>query len=175
MKIPSINKMVNQVRFSWYFRLRHRWVKVGSNVYVQRGCFFGGVSREIVIGNNVGIGFNCMFLCRCIIGADVLVASNCHFVNRGDHRYNFVGKSIRDSGRGFIGSIIIGNDVWIGESAIILAPVVIGHGSIVAAGSVVTDDVPEFSIVAGNPAKVIKMRFNQSDMKTHQDLISKKS
>mgnify|MGYP006092335923 CR=1 FL=1 len=59
-------------------------------------------------------------------------------------------------------SIYIGNDVWIGHSAIILGGVKIGDGSIIAAGSVVTKNVAEYSVVAGNPAKVIKKRFSQN-------------
>lgn len=53
----------------------------------------------------------------------------------------------------------IGNDVWIGQRCIIRSGVTIGHGAIVAAGSVVTKDVPPYAIVAGVPARVIKMRF----------------
>lgn len=53
----------------------------------------------------------------------------------------------------------IGNDVWIGESAIIKAGVKIGDGAVVASGSVVVKDVPPYAIVGGNPAKVIRMRF----------------
>jgi len=55
----------------------------------------------------------------------------------------------------------IGNDVWIGSNAIVLQGVRIGNGAIVAAGAVVTKDVPAFSIVAGVPAKIIKKRFNE--------------
>ncbi|PAE38191.1 hypothetical protein CHI06_18905 [Bacillus sp. 7884-1] len=54
---------------------------------------------------------------------------------------------------------IIGNDVWIGGNAVVMRGVNIGDGAIVAAGAVVTKDVPDYSIVAGVPAKVIKMRF----------------
>lgn len=52
--------------------------------------------------------------------------------------------------------IVIGNDVWIGFNSIILKGVTIGRGAIVAAGSVVTKDIPEFSIAAGNPARIVK-------------------
>jgi virginiamycin A acetyltransferase len=58
------------------------------------------------------------------------------------------------------GDTIIGHDVWIGMEALVLPGVTIGHGSIVAARSVVTHDVPPFAIVAGNPAKVVKIRFD---------------
>lgn len=54
--------------------------------------------------------------------------------------------------------ITVGNDVWIGRRAMVMPGVSIGNGSIVAAGAVVTRDVPEFSVVAGVPAKVVKMR-----------------
>lgn len=58
------------------------------------------------------------------------------------------------------GDIKIGNDVWIGHSSIILSGVTIGNGAVIAAGSVVVKDVPPFSIVGGNPAKVIRFRFD---------------
>lgn len=63
------------------------------------------------------------------------------------------------------GNIVIKNDVWIGVNAIILAGVTIGNGAVVAAYSVVTKDVPDYAIVAGTPAKVIKMRFNDEIVK----------
>ncbi len=56
----------------------------------------------------------------------------------------------------------LGHDVWIGHGAIVLAGVSVGTGSVVGAGSVVTKDVAPFSVVAGNPARVIKKRFNHS-------------
>jgi len=60
------------------------------------------------------------------------------------------------------GDTVIGNDVWIGMEAVIMPGVTIGHGAIVAAKSVVTHDVPAYAIVAGNPAKVVKVRFDQA-------------
>lgn len=59
------------------------------------------------------------------------------------------------------GDIIIKNDVWIGANCTILDGITIGNGSVIAAGSVVVKDVPEYAIVGGNPAKVIKYRFTQ--------------
>lgn len=58
--------------------------------------------------------------------------------------------------------VVIGSDVWIGRSATILDGVVVGHGAVVGAGAVVVKDVPPYSIVAGNPARLIRFRFDES-------------
>lgn len=62
------------------------------------------------------------------------------------------------------GSIVISDDVWIGSNAVILSGVKIGRGAIIGAGSVVTKDVAPYSINAGNPSKLIKMRFKEEDI-----------
>ena len=59
------------------------------------------------------------------------------------------------------GDVIIGNDVWIGHNATILSGVTIGDGAVVGACSVVAKDIPPYAIVVGNPAKIIRFRFNQ--------------
>ena len=63
------------------------------------------------------------------------------------------------------GNIVVGNDVWIGAKSIILSGSTVGDGAVVAAGSVVSGEVRPYSIVAGNPAREIKMRFNESTIK----------
>lgn len=63
------------------------------------------------------------------------------------------------------GDTVIGNDVWIGMEAVIMPGVTIGDGAIIAAKSVVTHDVPAYAIFAGNPAKVVKMRFDEFTIK----------
>ena len=70
----------------------------------------------------------------------------------------------------FKGDTIVGNDVWIGYESIIMPGVTIGDGAIVAAKSVVVNDVPPYCVVGGNPAKVIKQRFDDETIKSLLDL-----
>lgn len=90
-----------------------------------------------------------------------------------DHNYNWVtthpvicskcyGITANDVLEPQKNSPIIGNDVWIGMNSTIMRGVIVGDGSVVAANSVVTKNIDPYSIVAGNPAKVIKMRFNEN-------------
>jgi acetyltransferase-like isoleucine patch superfamily enzyme len=60
------------------------------------------------------------------------------------------------------GDVIIGHDVWLGSQCMLLSGVTIGHGAVVAARAVVTRDVPPYAVVAGNPAKIVKMRFDEA-------------
>ena len=64
------------------------------------------------------------------------------------------------------GPIVIGNDVWLGTNAIVLSGVTVGDGAVVAAGAVVTRDVPPYAVVAGVPARVIKMRFSAEQIES---------
>lgn len=63
------------------------------------------------------------------------------------------------------GDTVIGNDVWIGMEAVIMPGVTVGDGAVIAAKAVVTHDVPPYAIYAGNPAKVVKMRFDEFTIK----------
>jgi serine acetyltransferase len=68
------------------------------------------------------------------------------------------------------GNITIGNDVWIGAKSTIMSGVKIGHGAVIGSGSVVAKDVPPYAIVVGNPAKVIKYRFDEQQIKDLQNI-----
>jgi acetyltransferase-like isoleucine patch superfamily enzyme len=103
-----------------------------------------------------------------IIGDFVSIGPDVKFVLGGNHRYDifltypFKAKIFGEKGEALSkGKIEISDDVWIGMNAIILSGVKVGQGAIIAAGSIVTRSVPPYSIVAGNPAKIIKMRFSQ--------------
>lgn len=60
------------------------------------------------------------------------------------------------------GNIVIGNDVWIGTHVIILSGIKIGNGAVIATGAVVTKDIPDFAIVGGSPAKILRYRFSET-------------
>lgn len=166
-----IKSVLNQLRNFLIFKIRYPWVKIGDHVHCQLSTFFWSPHKHINLGNYVGIGGRCIFLCDIEIGNKVLIAANVAFLNSDDHRYDIVGKTIWDSGRGDKYKIVIEDDVWIGHGSIILTPARIGRGSIIAAGSVVNKDVPRYAIIAGVPAKVIKMRFSEEQIAEHEEIL----
>jgi acetyltransferase-like isoleucine patch superfamily enzyme len=98
-------------------------------------------------------------------------------IGRRDHDYRSIGRSIRHSP--WVGDesfpedlrslvLVIEEDCWIGFGAIVLTGVKVGRGSLIAAGAVVTADVEPYSIVAGNPAKVVGKRFSSDEVLRHE-------
>lgn len=114
-------------------------IKIGS------GCDFGAFNH-ITSTNLVEIGDN------CLTGKWVTISDNNHGTTTlEDLRQAPLKRSVVSKG-----PIIIGHNVWIGDKATILGGVTIGEGAVIAANSVVTRDVPAYSVVGGNPARVIK-------------------
>ncbi len=68
------------------------------------------------------------------------------------------------------GDVVIGNDVWIGTGAMILSGVSVGNGAVIGARSLVTHDVPPYGIVGGNPARLIRLRFSESEIALLQEI-----
>ena len=94
----------------------------------------------------------------------------------GSHRYDIVGKYMKeiDNSQKLPENdqdVIFEGDNWIASNAIILKGVTVGKGAIVAAGAVVTKNVPPYSIVGGAPAKVLKMRFTAEEVIEHETLL----
>lgn len=110
----------------------------------------------------------------CSIASNVLIGSTEHpmdLISTHPFLYNnkFGGFIIKDdpniSNKINKGIVEIGNDVWIGNGAIILSSIKIGHGSVIGAGSVVTKDVPPYAIIAGVPGRILRFRFNEEEVK----------
>ena len=105
---------------------------------------------------------------RLTIGSFVSIAHGVKFLLGGNHRHDtlstfpFARQMLGGPPEAFSkGAIVVGSDVWIGTDCLILSGVTIGQGAVLAAGSVITKDVPPYAIVAGNPARVIKYRFSE--------------
>ncbi len=172
MPVSRIKRVLNVIRNFLVFRIRYPWIKYGRNVHCQWSVFFWSPHRDMTLGNDIGIGVRSVFLCDLQMGNKVMIAPHVAFINKYDHRYDVVGRTMWDSGRGDDCKVIVGDDVWIGHGAIILSPLRIGQGSVIAAGSVVTRDVPPYAVVAGVPAKIIRMRFTPEQIVAHEKILA---
>lgn len=115
--------------------------------------------RGIELGKRVYIGTNCC-IGLCCIEDDVMLGSNVDIISGKDqHHFDCLDVPMREQG-GTLVKIVIGEDSWLGNSSVVMANV--GRKSIIAAGSVVVKDVPPFSIVGGNPARILKSRLPES-------------
>jgi len=137
-------------------------VRVGENCVMESGVYFkfDGIWRKgprIVIGNYCFIGQNCEFNLREGIktGDYCLIASGVRFV---DHDHGIGPEGIMGLQEGPCAPITLEDDVWVGANSVVLKGVVLGKGSIVAAGAVVTKPVPPYAIVGGIPARQISSR-----------------
>lgn len=118
------------------------------------------------LGKGVYINFNCTFLDTCLItiGARTLIGPNCSFFAATHPLDPFLRNGIKGPELG--APITIGEDCWFGGNVIVCPGVTIGRGCTIGAGSVVTKDVPEFHVAAGNPARIIrKIECNAPDPK----------
>jgi len=127
------------------------------SVQIVFGTLFA--SRAARIGENSYIGSCCM-IGDVVIGRDVLLGSNVHLLSgKAQHATADLDKPIRLQARRF-DLIHVGDDTWIGNGSIVMANV--GSKCVIGAGSIVTEDIPDYSIAAGNPARVLRMRDGSS-------------
>lgn len=133
---------------------------IGARFSVRGARIYAHEDGRLVIGDRVSVNPNCEINAseggEIRIGNDVMIAMN-SMLMASAHRFERLDVPVRDQGHA-PGRIIVGNDVWIGANVFIASNVEIGDHSIVAAGAVVTKNVPPKSIVAGVPARIIKTR-----------------
>ncbi|MFH2124852.1 MAG: acyltransferase [Pseudomonadota bacterium] len=174
-------KFREHIRFS-YSRPWHPWhIEIGQSfemtqyknrespliLYINapsrigKDVIFKG-SATVRLGANLVIGSRTIIECneRIEIGDDVMVAENVS-IRDTDHNFSDITRRIRLQ-RVTTSPIKIGNDVWIGYGAVITKGVVIGDGCVIGANSVVTRDIPPYSVAVGVPARVIKQRGKNS-------------
>lgn len=150
-------------------------LKVKSKIYIGRKSRL--TSRTVIndgtrINGKIiikGAG-NCVIGKYCAIADDIRIITSNHDMSALNLQYALqtrlgLGRFIHDRK-----DVFLGNNVWIGDSVILLAGVTIGNGAVVAAGSVVTKSVPAYAVVGGVPAKLIKYRFDEEKIKTIEKL-----
>lgn len=139
---------------------------ISGNVRIGRYVSINGPATRISARkNNIYIGN------FTSIASNVVIQEDYHKFNRITTYFieqNLFGKTNNNETYSK-GDIHIQEDVWIGSNSVILSGVTIGRGSIIGAGSIVTKNVPKYSIVAGNPARVIKSRFSDKTIKKLED------
>ena len=129
-----------------------------ERLVVEQGAYFGS-GENFLVGNYVGIGKNFKSLNRDVVIDDYLIMGEDVLFLGGGHVYDNVNIPMGEQEDISATPLHIAGDVWIGARAIVLPGCRrIGHGSIIGAGAVVTKDVPDWAIMGGNPAKVIKYR-----------------
>ena len=129
----------------------------GKWVNIDKGVTF---ATDIKIGNGSGIGANCSIPTGVTIGENVMMGIDIlMFTN--EHRHDDINIPMGAQGRTPVEPIVIEDDVWIGSRSLIMKGIHIGHGAIIAAGSVVTKDVPPYEIWGGNPAHFLKSRLDK--------------
>lgn len=166
--VTAVRRIANSIRAWYMLTIRYSdvcWGGAKTLVRIPISTKIWSPHKDVTLGDRVQFGENCRIQSDIKFGNSILMASNVAFVGKDDHITNIPGTTIWNSGRGDSQKTYVGNDVWIGHGAIIVAGVHIGDGAIVAAGSVVVKDVEPCTIVGGNPAKFIKNRFNTEEDK----------
>lgn len=126
----------------------------GKYVNIEQGAIF---SPKVSLGDYSGIGVNARINGMCTIGHHVMMGTDVVIITR-NHAFERTDIPMMEQGFEEERPVVIGDDVWIGDRVMILPGVTVGNGSILAAGAVVTCDVPAYAIVGGVPARIIKMR-----------------
>ncbi len=169
-------QLINFCLSSYY---KNKFSKCGHNVKIDGFSVYAGL-HNFYFGNNISVPHGGTFYstdAKLIIGNNVMFGPNPTIIT-GDHRIDVIGipmfgvyekLPVNDK------DVVIEDDVWCGANVTILKGVVIGRGSVVAAGAVVTKSCPPYSIVGGVPAKVIKFRFTPAQIIEHELRVYSKS
>ena len=132
----------------------YRQFSLGKHSVIESFCCINNAVGDVFIGDNTRIGIHCTVIGPVTIGSHVNLAQGIT-VTALNHNFEDSSRRIDEQGVS-TKPVVISDDVWIGANAVILPGVTIGHHCVVAAGAVVTKDVPPHTLVTGVPAKQIK-------------------
>lgn len=141
------------------FLCKRIFKSMGENVNIEHGAFFAS-GRDIEIGDNSGLGLNCRVTGPLKIGRDVMVGPDVMIFTQNHETIRLdIPMRLQTAPKK---PVVIEDDVWIAARVIILPGVTVHKGAILGAGAVVSKDVPEYAVVGGVPAKVIKFRNSEA-------------
>ena len=140
-------------------KCRNFWAKkivaeCGTNVNIERNAVFGPLLK---IGDNSGVGINCEIYGPVTIGKNVMMGPEVVIYTSG-HKHNRTDIPMIEQGAETEREVNIGDDVWIGRRVMIMPGIKIGKGVIIGAGAVVTKCIPDYCVVGGVPAKILRYR-----------------
>jgi len=142
-----------------YYLCKIIFKECGKNVNVERRAWFG-TGKNIIIGDNSGIGVNARILNNTIIGKNVMMGPNCYILE-STHVFDDPNIVMREQGRVQERiQVVIEDDVWIGRDVLIIGSKKIRKGTILGVRTLLTKNFPEYSIVGGNPSKLIRSRLD---------------
>ena len=132
-------------------------LEIGPHAYFEPGVWLTSDAGRISIGGGTLINLNVMIAAvdEVTIGEHCMIANGC-LITDGNHRFDDVEKPVPWQGFTSKGPVSIGDNVWLGANVVVTNGVTIGRRSVIGANSVVLTDIPEFSIAAGAPARVLK-------------------
>ncbi|MCL5986656.1 MAG: acyltransferase [Actinobacteria bacterium] len=131
---------------------------IGDNCFISSFSILTMKNGKISLGDNVRVGTFCRLAIstNLTIEDDVMIASHCYI---GIESYRYSGhQEIKKMGKELKGGVLLKKGCWIGAGSMIFDGVTVGEGSIVGAGSLVMDDVPDYCVAYGSPAKIVKKR-----------------
>ena len=143
-------------RYLRYQCCRHIFLYCGRNANVERKAFFAS-GLNIELGENSSIGINAVVPGDIKIGKNVMMGPDCYIFNT-NHKFDRIDIPMIEQGHTCRKQNIIEDDVWIGRQVIFTPGRLVKKGSIIAAGTVLCKDFDEYSIIGGNPSRLIRKR-----------------
>ena len=146
----------------------------GTKVHIPASVQLMGQGMQL--GNDVHLGENNLFMCTnapIVMGDHIMLGPGVTMIT-GDHRIDIPGKYMTQIGEKDKlpendQPIVLKGDNWIGANVTVLKGVTIGEGAVVAAGAVVVNDIPDYALAGGVPAKVLKYRFQGLELEKHKE------